>query len=85
MAILKRTAAASDTKDLAAVEVEKPKRTAEKKVVSEYTITELSTAAHLLESTRDIVKTALSLDGKEHYGLEEAKEIVTKFSSKKVK
>lgn len=52
---------------------------------STYSVVELTAAAHVLNATPDLVKTALKLDGKEVYTLKEAQEVVNKFGSKKVK
>jgi hypothetical protein len=52
---------------------------------STYSVVELTAAAHVLNATPDLVKTALKLDGKEVYTLKEAQDVVTRFGSKLVK
>ena len=59
-----------------------------KKVVNEptYTVAEFTATPKVLEcDSADIVKAALSQDGKELYTITEAKNIVKKFKNKEVK
>lgn len=67
-------------------QVEVPTPTPKKKVVEPtYTVDEFASAPNELGNySADIVRAALSKDGKESYTIEDAKAIVKKFSEKEV-
>lgn len=48
---------------------------------SMYTVKELAQAPDVLDSTADLIATALTIDGKKEYTLADAKKIVKAFSN----